>query len=253
MAIPTNLDPNQKLYQVRIRMGSPYRCKGKDIDDYRRELTFDKSKKTRQEIGAIRQYVNSRRSAGCMPFFGAYITNQLGRDQLVDVCKRADQEMKAIDPSLHVTPVFLKIDTPALMSDRSLFDELLGSMRTQIHQVVLNRIKTVIERSESKTMTNKTKQALIRMLDKTQDLNIINDPTITAEINRMRERVQADQLAELRDEILVILNDTADRESSLEIIDPVVLPADADDLQDKIEKEEKTPAAPGASAILDLF
>jgi hypothetical protein len=222
MAIPTEYDPNQKLYQVRIKMGSQFRGRGVDQGEYQRLITYEKDKQTRREIGAIRQSVNARRAAGCMPFFGAYITNELGRDQLVDVCTKADREMKEIDPELHCTPVFMKLDTPDLMGNTSLFDELLNSMRTQIHKVVLDRIKSKIEGSESTTLTTKSREALLRMLDKTQDLNIVNDPSITADIEKMRARINANELRELRDEILVILDETKDRSAALEIVDNVI-------------------------------
>ena len=235
-------------------MGSQYQVTAsKDLDEYRRELTYKRNKETRQKIGAIRQSVNTRRAAGCMPFFGAYITNELGMDQLIDVCTKADREMKEIDPALHCTPVFMKIDTPALMGNKSLFDELLGSMRTQIHAVVLNRIKTVIERSESTTLTEKTKSALIRMLDKTQDLNIVNDPTITADIEKMRARINANELRELRDEILIVLDETKDRATSLEIAEISTDPVVSDESEPEPEEESAAPVTvPVSARTLDL-
>jgi hypothetical protein len=249
MAIPVNFDPSQKLYLVRISMGSQFKGKSRDIDDYTREIKYVHSKEIRREIGAIRQVINSRRAAGCMPFFGAYFTNEIGKQQLIDACKIADREMKEIDPELHATPLFIKIDMPDLAAG-SQFDALLSAIRTQVHEVVLNRVKAVIERNEGKALTPKTKTALLSMLEKTRALNIVNDPNVNADIDKMKARIDANQLNELKDEILVILDESKDRAQALELVDPIVVHAD-DEEDDQISRAAKS--LPNTGRVLDLL
>lgn len=245
MAIPVTFNANEGIYHVHISMGSQFQGKGKDIDDFTREIKYKYGKETRQQIGAIRQSVNTRRAAGCTKCFGAYFTNRTGLEQLRDVCAQADREMKAIDPSLHVTMEYIRQHFED-SENITVLDKLLKGIRADIHERVLFRIQEVIARADNKKLTEKTKKALFSMLDKTKALNLTNDPAVNEDIEKMRARIQADQLAELRDEILVILDDTKDRAQALELTEPI-----------KIDESGNTPAPapviPQSGRSLDLF
>jgi hypothetical protein len=245
MAMPTMFDPNQTLYLTKISMGSQFKGKSKDIDDYTREIKYEHCKETRREIGAIRQVINSRRSFCSMPFFGAYFTNQLGKDQLIDACKKADLEMKEIDPSLHCTPVFIKIDMPDLASG-SQFDALLSTIRIHVHGVALKRIEEHIQKNEGKALTPKSQKSLLLMLTRMDGLNIISDPGVTADIQKMRDRVMANQINELKEDLLIIMDEARDRGAALEI--PDMSPA----VQSEEDQPKKVLLATGNKPVLDI-
>lgn len=233
MAIPVNFDPKQGIYMVKISMGSPHQVdKSREIDSYKREITYKKSKEVRKEIGAIRQRVNERRAFSCAPFFGAYFTNQIGKDQLITICQTEDRAMKEIDPALHVTAQFIKQNF-ADNENISAFDQMLGAIRSNILRVVLDRIMVEINR-EKDHVTPKTRKALISMCEKARaGLNITQDPSIDADIQNMIDRINADEIRELRDEILIILDDTKDRAASLEIVGDIKIQKEPAKIQPK--------------------
>lgn len=248
MAIPVNYDPSQKLYMLTISQGSPYRGSGKDLDEFKRLTTFIHPKETRRAIQAIRQSINTRRAGSCTKFFGAYFTNEIGKTQLIEACKKADQEMKEIDPALHVTPLFIKIDLPDLASG-SQFDALLTAIKTQVMEVSLKRVQAYLERNETGVLSPKSKTILISMLEKTRALNIVNDAKINADIDSMKARINASQLKELREEITEYLDQAQDRGTAIELIPEVI--ADDDEKEDQISRSASI--LPNSDRELDLI
>jgi hypothetical protein len=220
MAMPDLKNPHQKIYLVRIKMSSQNQVSGsKRIDPFTRELKYKNHEDIRKDIAAIRQSVHIRREFSSTPFYGVYFTNEVGMQQLTDVCQKADREMKEIDPSLHVTASFIKQN----FSDSeniSAFDELIGAIRGNILNTVMERIKVEIDKNKDH-LTEKTRAALCTMLDQCKPLNLTGDPAIDAEIEQMRARINANQLRELRDDILVITDSLRDRGSSLELVDDI--------------------------------
>jgi hypothetical protein len=247
MAIPINYDPSQNLYMLKISQGSQFGGTGRDLDDFTREIKYKFSKDVRREIGAIRQSINTKRAGSCTRFFGAYFTNEIGKTQLIEACKKADREMKEIDPALHVTPVFIKIDLPDLASG-SQFDALLKAIKTQVMEVSLKRVQAYLERNETGVLSPKSKNILISMLEKTRALNIVNDAKINADIDSMKARIEASQLKELREEITEYLDQSQDRGTSIEIISDVS--ADDDEKEDQISRSASI--LPNSDRELDL-
>jgi hypothetical protein len=234
MAIPTIYDPNMKLFQVKISSTSGFKGTGKDQGEYQRLITYQKCKKTRQDVSAIRQRINTIRGNGCMPFFGAYLTNELGISQLTQACRKADQDMKALDPEYHCTLRYYEIPMMNITGNKTIFDELLSDMKNEIFGVVLEQITEKIRNTpEGKTMTKKSKDALLNMCDRLSGLNIVDDPGVKKQIEDVKARINADQLAELRDDILVILDETKNRAGALELVAPI-----------KISETEPDSAAP---------
>lgn len=239
MAVPTTLNPDSSIYIVSIAMGSQFRGKSRDIDEYIREMTYTKPKAERQKIGSIRQSVNVVRNAGSFRFFKEYVTNDIGKAQLEQTCKEADQEMKKIDPTLHVTPKFFKLEIKSLNSG-NMFMEMQEQLRTEVHERVLRRIQKVIEDAGENAggkLSNKTKTALLKMLDKTAEINVLQDSEVTARIEAMKAQINADALIPLRDEILSLIDESP---ADLELLDD----AEGRAIHDPDEKEyQSKPAA----------
>src|SRR5574343_1099710 len=136
--MPQTIDANTKLFQIKFSGSSAYQLRGsKRIDAYKREQEFSRHEDDRKKISAIRQRINSIRQWGCMPFFGAYITNEIGVNQMIDACKQADLDMKAIDPQLHLTLKCIEIPISSLTGQKSVIDTLLNDIRREVVNQVL--------------------------------------------------------------------------------------------------------------------
>lgn len=241
--MPTTLDPNTKLFQIKFSGSSAYQLKGsRRIDEYKREQEFTRHEDDRKLISAIRQRVNALRQWGCMPFFGAYITNEIGVSQMIEACKKADQDMKAIDPQLHLTLKCIEIPITSLTGQKSVIDTLLNDIRQEVTNQVLKEIESRID----KIPNNKSRKALNTLIDNLKQLNLTGDPVIDAELEKMRARINADQLRELKEDLRVVLEETRDRSEALELVDDIRI--------SKQPEQETTgiPLAPSAGRDLEL-
>jgi hypothetical protein len=211
MAVPVNLDEDRIIYIVDISMGSQFRGTSRDIDDLTREIKYKWSKDKRNRIGAARQTVNVAVSGTCMKFFKTRFTSAAGKATLERECGIADREMKAIDASLHVTPIFYEQHVSTLAAG-NMFEQMKQQLSVQVHQRVLDRIKKTIEQNKKddgtyKPLTGKTRTALLTMLDKVGEINVLQDSNVEARIEAMKAQISANSLIPLRDEILAYIED----------------------------------------------
>ena len=254
MAVPTEtLD--RSIFVIGIKMGSPNQSKGRDIDDFIRELTYKKPKAERLQIGKVRQSINVVVDGTCMKFFGVKITNQAGKETLERECSRADAEMKKIDSTLHVTPVFFEVKVSS-MSAGNMFDQMKEQLSVQVHQKVLDRVESAIENSRNpdgsyKPMTGKTRTALIAMLDKVKEINVLGDDNVDGRIEAMKAQITAGSLIPMRDEILALIEDVQGSEN-LEI-SPDQTESEHDPDDTAYESKPFVPSAQDEIALEDLI
>ena len=217
MAIPTQLGEDDKFYIVEISMGSQFRGRSWDIDDRNRQIEYKHSKAKRNDIGAIRQQVNTVINGTCMKFHRKIkFTNEKGKEALIAECARADREMKLIDPSLHVTPAFFE-QTVTQLNTGNMFELMKDQLNEQVHQRVLDGMERTIEnlttRDENgnvvkvKQITTKTRNALIKMIEGMKNINILKDPTVDSRIEALKAQMATFDLIPMRDELLAYIED----------------------------------------------
>jgi hypothetical protein len=239
MAIPINVSEDRIIYIVEITMGSQFRGRSWDLDDFNRQMEYKHGKDIRNEIGALRQEINTVVNGTCMKFHKKIkFTNAAGKATLERECANVDRRMKQIDPSLHVTPLFFP-QTITQLSDGNMFDLMKKQLNEQINQKVLDRIELVIENSKRddgtyKPMTNKTRDALLKMIEGVKAINILDDPTVTARLETLKAQIQTASLIPMRDELLSYIEDIQGADNlELTIDRPVKLTADNDLDEDK--------------------
>jgi hypothetical protein len=257
MAVPVNTAEDRTIYIVDISMGSGFQGHGEDLDEYRREITYKFGKDKRNRIGAVRQTVNVAVQGTCMKFYKTRFTNANGKATLEAACTSADREMKAIDTHLHVTPMFYEVKVSSL-SAGNMFDEMKNQLSVQVHQKVLSRIKAVLDNNKRedgtyKPVTGKTRTALLSMLEKVEEINILNDPDVTARLTEMREQIQQNSLIPLRDEILAYIEEVQNADT-LEIT-PDITPDEISTVtaEQAAQVEEKPRHKPTEINIEDLL
>ncbi|DAC71797.1 MAG TPA: hypothetical protein DSN98_08510 [Thermoplasmata archaeon] len=244
MVAPTMVKTGEKLFVMQLNMSSPYFLERSEvIDDKTKKLFYKFPSDKRKQIQAIRQSVNVQRDAGSARFYGLYIVNELGKKQLESALTKADHEMKQVDITLKAEGMFMELSSTAL-SEGNMFDAMVGQIKNQILEVALKRIEDTIKRNEGSAqgLPLKTKNALIRMLEKTKMINVIRDESIDGRIEEMKAKILSEDITSLRDEILDVLNETKDRFSSLPIEDMVV------DTPDVAVQEKDLPGGDGTTS-----
>jgi hypothetical protein len=257
MALPTHVTLTNEaatVFIVEIAMGSQFRGKSWDIDEFNRQTQYKHGKKIRNEIGALRQQVNTVVSGTCMKFHRKIkFTNAAGKEALIAACIDADRKMKLIDPSLHVTPIFFE-QTMTQLNTGNMFELMKQQLNEQINQRILDRIESTIKASQRedgsyKSMSSKTRQALIKMVEGVKAINILNDPTVNARIEAVKAQMMTANLIPMRDELLSYIEDIQGADS-LEITPDeitgdeaaVVMAPDAEKDEDEFKARPMTAA-----------
>lgn len=247
-------DPNQQLYVMQPSMSSPFFVSKSETyeSENAKKMYYKFTSDDRKKIQAVRQAVNVMVDAGCARFYGLKIANETTKQQLIEALEDADRKMKSISPELHAEAQFLPLKTEAFTSG-TLLDNLTAQIREQIHGVVLKRIEAKITEENNGVLSEKSKLALLKMLEKCRAVNVIGDDGINKRIEDMKQKITDNQIVVLRDEILALLDDTRDRFSSIDMFN---IPAGGneeprpltDDDQAAIDEEKRydaRPALPG--------
>jgi hypothetical protein len=217
MAVPS--DGRQKLFVMQPSMSSPFFIAHSEEfeDENAKKMYYKFSSGDRKKIQAIRQEINVVIGAGCASFYGLKIANELSKEQITEALKIADAKMRAVEPTLHADAQFLPLQSEAFASG-TLLDNLTAQIREQIHGRVLARIeKTITDNENAGMLSNKTKTALLKMLDKCKAVNVIGDSSIDQRIESMKSQINNNEILAMRDEILTILNESQDRFSSIDM------------------------------------
>ena len=242
MAVPINVGEDRIIYVVDIGMGSPFRGTGIDTDEMTRIITYKYNKEKRNRIGAARQKVNMQIDGICMKFFKTRFTSAAGKATLETACREADKEMSEIDSSLHVTPNFFEVRVASLTSG-NMFDQMKEQLSVQVHEKVLARIQKVIENQRNedgtfKPMSNKSRTALLTMLEKVREINILGDTSVEATIEKFKNQITEGTLIPLRDEILAYIEDVQGADA-LDILDAPTAPITAAEAKEDEEYKAK--------------
>jgi hypothetical protein len=242
MAVPINVGEDRIIYVVDISMGRPFRGTGRDIDELTREITYKYGKDKRNRIGAARQKVNMQVDGTCMKFFKTRFTSAAGKATLETACREADKEMSEIDSSLHVTPNFFEVRVASLTSG-NMFDQMKEQLSVQVHEKVLARIQKVIENQRNedgtfKPMSNKSRTALLTMLEKVREINILGDASVEAQIEKFKAQITEGTLIPMRDEILAYIEDVQGADA-LDILDAPTAPETPQEAKEADEYKAK--------------
>ena len=197
-----------EYYVMMISMSSDQMGKSKMLDDVTKELKFRFVGKERKKISSVRRVVDSAGDVRCPRFFDLKIANLKTKKEMMDIILHADKEMKKIAPDLHASVKFIPL--PGLetgMDTGTLFSEMAGQIQGQIHQEVLSEINEAIRKRPEGELPKRTKDALISMLTKLSQLNIVKDRKIDESIEEMKKRVLAGEIRELKAEITGLLTE----------------------------------------------
>lgn len=230
---------NQALYVVGLSLSSGFFVKQSEKfeDENAVKKWYKYQEEERKKIGAVRQSVNVVVDAGCARFFNIKIANDEAKRQIAEAVLKADVEMKKIDITLKAEVEFVPLPIDSFTSG-TMLDKLTGQIRTQILEVVIKKIESNIKKNENSGMLpEKTKEALRRMIDRCRAVNVIGDEGINSQLDNMKERINSDDILNLRDEILAMLDTTKSR---FEGIDMIVKPVPGEPAPGEVYVEDKS-------------
>jgi len=251
MAQVTN--PNQALYIVAMSASSGFFVtkSEKYADENAKKSWYKYQESERKKIQAVRQSINVVTDACCPQYFGLKIANDVGKEQIQQAVNNADVEMKKIDSVLKAEVDFIKLPGDSFTSG-TMLDKLTGQIRSQILEVAIKKIERNITKNADGVLPQKTKERLLSAIDRCRAINVISDEGINQQLDSFKERINADEILMLRDEILTMLDTTKSRFEGIEMLPSVSEKMDTEPLPGEVyvvetsleEQDEQTTNKP---------
>ena len=203
----------ENLYIVKTRMSSPnYILYSEEIDDMTSQYTYKFNKETRKHIAAIRGRFHKPIYEGTANFHGLYICQDKHRDELRVLIDKANRELQKIDPMLHAEVMFIPLDAGAIRNGE-MYEQINLAVKGQIYTDLMERLKKLADSS----IKSKSKSSLLKMVDRMEKINVLDDPEISLKIYEIREMIEKETIKPLLQDLESEVDKINQRGAYLEI------------------------------------
>lgn len=203
----------ENLYIVKTRMSSPnYILYSEEIDDMTSQYTYKFNKETRQQISALRGRYQKPVYEGTANFHGLYICQEKHCQELQDMMSKANQELQNIDPMLSAGVMFIPLDAGAIRNGE-MYNQINLAVKGQIYTDLLDRLKKLADSS----LKSRSKSSLLKMVDRMEKINVLDDPEISLKIYEIRDMIENDTIKPLLKEMESEVEKLQQRGAYLEI------------------------------------
>lgn len=218
-----------KLYIVVTRMSAGNNTKEREtLSETEVKLTYCLTESQRKAVNAVRnKYRNRIVRNNSLTLHSLVICNEEQKKQVEAELLEADQEMKKLrariykdilysygDPAeytdeirelvedinvpvLHASAEFFPLDSGE-MAKGKLYDELVNAIRVKVFDVAFSGVEPIFEITDGKQIPGRTTTALIKMCNRLQTFNILDDEYVTEKIKEIRELIEKESFEPLR-------------------------------------------------------
>lgn len=191
-----------KVYVVNMPMSSPEQLLNSEkLDEMSRKLNYKFKEETRRKIHAINQAHKSVMYAATLNFHGIYICKEEQLPALIDEAMEADRELRAIEPSLYATLVSFSLDMADVQKGET-YGQVLSYIRYQIIKDVLDRIDKMTENKTINQLSARSREALVKMVDRLKAVNVLNDKDIEKKLESIKTSIEKDSLEIMRKDLI---------------------------------------------------
>lgn len=204
-----------KIYIVKTSISSSNQVEStRDIDEVTKETIFKMPIKTRKKIHAIGQRAKYPIYSNTLDFHSLYIAKQEQVGEIKDAIAEADRKLKEINPLLKAKVMFIPLDLEEIKQGE-LYGYILSNIRYNVLKQVFDRMDKIVQGNTK--ISERTKKALLTMVENCKALNILNDEETNRQIEEIKARIQKEGIEPLHNSIMDKLAVEADRWSALEV------------------------------------
>lgn len=190
------------IYVINQTMSSHNRLESSErLDEKSRKLNYSFKEATRKEIHAVYQKYQTRAYDNCLDFHGLHICKEEQLPEIIAGVERANEEMQAIDPSLYATLAYFSLDMTAIAKGET-YGQVLSAIRYQVITEVLDRINEMTKNKTISQLSERSREALIKMVSKLKSINILDDAQITQKLDSIKEAIEKDSIEVMKKELL---------------------------------------------------
>jgi len=204
------------LYIVQTRLSSSNRILySSEISDQVQEITFKFTKDVRRKISAIRGRFLSPIYHETADVYGLRICREGQRGKIIDNINIANRQFKGIDPTLGAEVIFIPLDLNQVAWGGELYEQFRLAIKGQIYKEVMDRVKKIATRPGA--LPTRSKNSLLKILDRMDTINVIDDQEITDQIKLIREMVEKELLFPLQEQLEKDMFTLTNRGANLEL------------------------------------
>jgi len=187
-----------KVYIVANVMSSPNQTLNiTELNEMSIQTDFKYKKEFRNKISAVRTLNKKPIYKNTLNFYGIHLAREDQIAEIEEASKNADSSMKGIDATLFSRIVFIPLDlTDAKKGE--LYESINNTIKYRIIKDTMEKIEKVAKNKAGK-LTVRSKEALMSLIDRLHNINILNDEDITKRINAIKSSIQADNMGILEE------------------------------------------------------
>lgn len=211
----------RRLYIVRTLFSSENaRESTTAIDDMSEKVVFKWAPEIRKAIAGVRNTYRHQITAPCLNFYGLFVIKDRDREAVSQLAEKADAEMRKINSELSARVTFL----PLYVEESTLgevYQGVLGAIQGRIYTELLGRLRELAKLEE---VPKVSRTALLRLCDKLQAWNVLEDQTVTETISSIKLQIQNDIFKPVMMDLEKELADLKSRGAYLEFDDAPPVP-----------------------------
>lgn len=182
-----------KVYIVANVMSSPNQTlKITELSEMSIQTDFKYKKEFRNRISAVRTLQKKPIYRDTLNFYGIHLAREDQIEAIREASNQADAGLKTIDRSLSSSIMFIPLDL-ADSKRGELYEAINNTIRYRIIKDTMEKIEKVAKNKAGK-LTERSKDALISLIDRLHNINILNDEDITKRIESIKSSIQTGNL-----------------------------------------------------------
>lgn len=207
----------EQIYIVALTMSSPNRVlNSQEINEgMTLEVNYLFKKETRQKIAAVRTLHKKPTYKDCLDFYGLfYMCKDSQRKEIQKANDEADIKLKAIDGTLKSEVMFIALDMNEVTKGE-MYKRVLDAIEYRILSDLAERLEK-IAKTKTGQLPDRSKEAMIKMIDRLKSVNVMNDSNIENKLSKIREKIINNDLENLKAEFTKDLGALNERGTFLE-------------------------------------
>lgn len=206
-----------KAYIVKIGMASQGRIDSStEINEKTREIVYQFDKETRNKIGAIRGECINHAGRYLLDFHGIHLAREDSLSEIERIVERARDKLSQVSPELSARITIFPLDMGEVKKGE-LYSQIIALLRAKIYESLIDKIKPLMKKS---TITERNKEALVRVIAEIGELNVFNDKDIEDELdllaNLVNEKVRT-AISPVEQDLMGVIKSIESRWANIEI------------------------------------
>lgn len=207
--------PSVKVYILRVRLPTGKNIKKRqERGDYRETLTYEFDVRLRRSIRKLRRHYRYLAYRHSIKFHGLHLVREEDLAPVETFVNRANNEFKALAPSLSVQAVSIPLDLdPSRKGDLS--EAVVNAVRAHVYGRVYERLQKLSKRSGD--LPENSRRALLKMTRDLEKWNLLGSKDVSEKLAEMAQKFSVKVVGPVMDDLEVELKKVSSEGAFVEV------------------------------------